>query len=370
MRSFSSNLSSFAAFISVLPLTLGAISVAAPGTAYAQAVEAGDPADIQVMGHRALPRIPARIPTGQIAGVTVDGAVNIIGFDGAKPDIAGRFTVDGHEVTFVTGKATYSIPFADIRSFTIEHSNKGLMRGIKGMMASFAPQGAGQVYSLFRPGAETLTLFYVDDHDGLHGAVLILPKSRKNDVLRAFADAGLTPAAAPVGESPDAGRMADRDMPATHPAMSPGRHSVQVALPVSSTRGVPAAYIAGTYEELVAQMAKGGSFETIYRQGDSRADADALTLATNITQLKKGNAGLRGAVPVVGMIVGKTQIEAEIRLAGADGTLLLKKDLKGSKRTPGENIGATRSLAQRVTRSLEQELGTRNDNRSSKIASN
>jgi hypothetical protein len=363
MRISPSTPSRFAALISALTLSLGA---AVPGAAYAQAVGGSDRADIQVVGRRIPPKVPAR----QIDGVAIDGAVNIIGFDGAKPNAGGRFAFNGSEVTFGTSKAHYSIPFTALRSFTIEHSNKGLMRGTKGLMASFAPQGVGQLYSLFRPGAETLTLFYADEHDGLHGAVLILPKTRKDDVLRAFADAGLTPAAAPIVRLPDADQSADPGSATRRPMGSSGRHNVQVALPVSSAQGVPMAYIAGAYEELVAQMAKGGSFENVYRQGDDRADVHALNLTMTITQLKKGNAGLRGAVPVVGMIVGKTQIEAEIRLADADGMLLLEKDVKGSKRIPGENIAATKSLAQRVSKSLEKGFGAKDDNQPSKLASN
>lgn len=311
--------------------------------------------------------VRAQIVAVSDAPVEVDDVVNIIGFEGVKPNSGGRLIFHSDKIAFVAGETTGSIPYEAIRSFSIEHSNKGLLRGTKGMLASFAPQGAGQLYSVFRPGAETVTLLYTDGNHALHAAVLIMPKKRKDDVLAAFARVGLAPGdAAPADVSDPApelgkGRMRPRSTPGERP-------SVLVTLPVSSAQALPAAYVAGTYEELNTQLAKSGLFTRVWRQGDRRADTDALTLTVDIIRVKKGNAGLRGAVPVVGMVVGKTLIEADVRLADDSGGVLMEKKLKGSKRMVGESMGATKSLAQRVGGSLAKLPGFTRGEPSTQVA--
>jgi len=44
---------------------------------------------------------------------------------------------------------------------------------------------------------------------------------------------------------------------------------------------------------------------------------------------------MRGAIPVVGMLAGKTLIQADMRLADASETPLMTKTIKGSKRMNG-----------------------------------
>jgi hypothetical protein len=340
MRIFINNRLRFTTLALVLSIAMGAATAAMPGAARAQIMAAGD------------------------APMEIDGVVNIIGFDGVKPNSGGRLTFGNNGIAFVDGKTTGSIPFEAIRSFSIEHSNKGLMRGIKGTLAGFAPQGAGQLYSAIRPGAETVSLLYTDRNHALHGAVLIVPKKRRDDVLDAFARAGLAPGNPAMADAPDvSGRI-------THHPMAPGeRPSVHVTLPDSSAQGLPAAYVAGIYEELNAQLARSGLFERVWRQGDVRANSDALVLTMNISRMKKGNAGVRGAIPVVGMVAGKTLIEADVRLADASGGVLWEQKVKGSKRTPGESMAATRSLAQRVGSALAKVPGFRKGEPSVQVAS-
>jgi hypothetical protein len=329
----------FAAIGHALAIALGATTVAIPHAAYAQAAVTDD---IQVVAHR-----PA---ANQVDSVVIDGVVHLIGFDRVKSGSGGRLEFTGDTILLETDKASSTIAFRSVDFFAIEHSTKALMRGVKGKLAGLAPMGVGQLFNAVRAGSETLTLFYTDENDALHGAVVIIPSKSKEDVLLAFARAGLAPGELPKADTPDV----RQGVSGNRLAVSGGRPSIRIALPETDAQLLPAAFTAGIYEELVEQTMRSGLFETVWRQGDVRANGNVLKLTLDITQYKKGNAGMRGALPVVGMVVGKTQIDAEMRLADASGAVILEKEVKGSKRMTGESIDATKSLAQRVTASLAE----------------
>jgi hypothetical protein len=321
-------------------LVFAALTIGVTGQAV-RAEAAGDAA--VTVRHRALMSAP----------VVIEGAVNIVGFDGLAPGTAGRLEIDGDLIRFDGKTAHGTIPMDAVRVMSLEHSNKGLMRGVKGNVASMAPQ-AGQIYSMIRPGAETLTLFYVDEHQGFHGAVLLLPKTSRQSVLQAFDQAGIQPASFMddrLGDSlrPDGVGLAAR-------GHRPREHSVRINLPGSNGK-LPPAFVAATYEELIAQLRKSSMFETVWRQGDVRSDGDASMLDLDVTHYKKGNAGVRGALPVVGMVAGKTLIRADLRFTDAQGTVILQREVKGSVRMMGESIAASKSLAQRVSAALMKEAG-------------
>lgn len=290
----------------------------------------------------AIAAVPALADT---VPAEIKGAVNLLGFDAATPNSSGSLVFRHDDLVFAGSKSSGAIPFAAIRRLSIEHSNKGLLRGTKGTVASFAPQGVGQMYSLFRPGAETLTILYVDQTQGLHGAVVLLPKSSRDETLEAFARAGLQPDT-PSPRDPAATR------PGTRGPIPHDTPSLKVAFPASHAPGLPQAYVAAIYETLITRLTEQKTAGHIWRDGDVRANHNAHNLLVTITHAKKGNAGVRGAIPVAGMIAGKTLIEADVQLTDAFGATLLDGSFKGSKRTPGESIAATQSLAQRVAKAV------------------
>jgi len=109
-----------------------------------------------------------------------------------------RLTLTEHDVSFGTANNSASIPFSAVQAFSVEHPQQGLMRGTKSTVASLAPNGAGQLYSAIRLGAETLTIFYLDEHRALHGAVLIVPKKRKDDCSGRSPMRGFSPGVGPT----------------------------------------------------------------------------------------------------------------------------------------------------------------------------
>lgn len=310
--------------------------------------------DIEVVGRRHVE------PGASIRPVVVDDAINIIGFEDMKPGAKGRLEIVDSGIRLINDKTEAEIPLDAIMAFAVEHTSKGLLRGTAGTLASLAPNGAGQIYSAIRPGAETLTLFYRDENDALHGVVILIPKSSKDETLSAFARLGIEPHdIASLETMQEEGRNGRVWVPAVSNRDDRGRggrQSVQVALPQANDI-LPAAFTAATYEALIAQTRKSGLFEEVWRQGDARTGADALRLSLDVTEYKKGNPGVRGAIPVVGMIAGKTLIRANLRLAESSGRVLLEEEVKGSKRMMGESIAASTSLAQRSTKTLAKAPG-------------
>ncbi|HEX7858550.1 MAG TPA: hypothetical protein VF503_33105 [Sphingobium sp.] len=286
----------------------------------------------------AQPAAPARS-----AAVRIAGAVDLLGLDSLKSGTSGNLYLDKEALSFESDKGAVTVKLKAIRFFAVEHSTKALLRGTPSTMASFAPQGMGQLYSAIRPGAETLTIVYTDRNQAIHMAALSLPKDRKDAVLAVFANAGMGPGGvyfAPQTEGKP--RMTQKGT-----GLFP--EAVRVAFPQSSATNLPAAYLAAIYEGMIAQLEKSHAFTTVWRDGDVRAGNRVSTLTMNVVAVQKGNAGVRGAIPVVGMLAGKTLIRADVQLVDADGTILMNKEFKGSRRMPGESIQATATLTHRVS---------------------
>jgi hypothetical protein len=141
-------------------------------------------------------------------------------------------------------------------------------------------------------------------------------------------------------------------------AKSHGLPSLRVSLLTESVDGIPAEFPIGVYEELVAQLTKSGMFKQVWRQGDTRADSNALTLHINIQQLKKGSARARGLVP----FAGATVIKVDMRLTDSENKVLLEKDMTGAKRLRGESMVVTKNLTKNIKKELSKLPGLKNPN--------
>jgi hypothetical protein len=289
-------------------------------------------------------------PSEDSGSLEIHHVIDVLGFGNLKPESKGNLVVDASRMTFVRGKSHADVSLHSIRAFSISHDNVALIGGTKGVVAGMAPYGAGQAITLIRPGVDTLTLLFMGDDHAVHGAVLLLPKGKGDKVTGALMKAGVS-----SGDYPQTGQTSSSQDVRTgvlnlveDVAEAQGRRSVQVALPTESVDEIPPQFPIGLYEELVAQLGKSGMFETVWRQGDGRADSDVLTLHVDIVQLKKGSARLRGLVP----FAAPTVIKAHIRLTDASNRILLDKDMNGAERLRGENIVAAKHLSQKIKKEL------------------
>ena len=275
---------------------------------------------------------------------------HIVGLEGVKPNISGDLTFNRSTMQFKAGDLQNDIPLRLIQAFSISHDDSALIGGAKGTVAGMAPYGVGQVISAIRPAADTLTLIYSDHNHALHGAILLLPKGKGDDVIATLARSGLTPRDYPKTGSFDPAQAEDKSHVKKEVGAEQGRPSIQVALLTENADGIPTSFPVGVYEDLVASLTKTGMFQRVWRQGDKRATSDSLVLHINIQELKKGSARARGLVP----FTGPTVLKVEVRLTDADGKVLLQKDMDAAKRTRGENLDVTKNLTKKVTKELSK----------------
>lgn len=226
----------------------------------------------------------ARVATAQSSedsgSLEIHHVVDVLGFGNFKPESKGNLVIDAGKMTFVKGKLHAEIPLDSIRAFSINHDNVALIGGAKGAVAGMAPYGTGQAITLIRPGVDTLTLLYMGDDDAVHGTVLLLPKGKGAKVTGVLGKAGVS-----SKDYPQTGLTSSlQGVSAGTPKLvkdtgeAQGRRSVEVALPTESVDRIPPQFPIGLYEELVAQLGKSGMFGNVWREGDSHADSDVLTL--------------------------------------------------------------------------------------------
>ena len=297
----------------------------------------------------------ATLASAQSAGtetgsLEIHHVVNVLGFGNLKPESKGNLVIDGSTMTFIKGKSHAEVPLPVIRAFSVRRDNVALIGGMMGVVTGMAPYGTGAAITLIRPGVDTLTLLYRGDDHAIHGAVLLLPKGKGDKAAGVLLKAGVSSSDYPqtglIGSAQGLGAGALKLVKDVGEPQ--GQRSVQVALPTESVAGIPPQFPIGLYEELVAQLSKSGMFENVWRQGDGRADSDALTLQVDIMKLKKGSARLRGLVP----FAGPTVIKAHIRLTDGSNRVLLEKDMTGAERLRGENIVATKHLSKQIKKEL------------------
>jgi hypothetical protein len=200
-------------------------------------------------------------------------------------------------------------------------------------------------------------LFYRDSDGAIHGCVLVLPKDSGERVTSALA-VQLSPTDYPkTGDlmPSETQHNPGTQMPATSGLNKP---SVEVTLPSVSVDGIPSAFPAAVYEDLIEQLTQSGLFAHVWRAGDIRRTPDTLVLHLDIENWKKGSARSRGFK----VFTGATEIRSSVTLVDASGRTVYQGKVDGTKRSNGENLEATNSLAKHVSKALKKTSDLRLNN--------
>ncbi len=286
----------------------------------------------------------------QSSPVRIEDIVNVIGLED-KPGGIGYLTVDEKAMILNIHGHSTAIPLHSILAFSVAHDDKSLIRGVKGQLAEAAPYGVGAVITSIRPSTDVLTVFYMDAEGAVQGCVLVLPKDTGKSVISALASAGISPMNYPrIGKTGNLTTAETRREPETHVAPTPTRPSIEVALPSESVDGIPPAFVAAVFEDLIQQLTQSGLFAHVWREGDVRTTPDTLVLHSDLESWKKGSACQRGLVP----FTGATLIKTRITLANASGRTVFQSEVDGSKRTKGESLDVAKSLAKHVRKAVEK----------------
>ncbi len=302
--------------------------------------------------HICAAQMPASTDTAsqrtQPAPVRIESVVHIVGLDD-KPGGTGDLSFDEKAMTLRVHGHSTTIPLRSILAFSVVLDDRPLISGTKGKLAEAAPYGVGFAVTMTRPSAEALTMFYRDSDGAIHGCVLVLPKDSGDRVTSALA-VQLSPTDYPkTGDLMPSETRHDpgTQMPATSGLYKP---SVEVTLPSESVDGIPSAFPAAVYEDLIEQLTQSGLFAHVWRAGDIRRTPDTLVLHLDIENWKKGSARSRG----LNLFTGATKIKSSVTLVDASGRTVYQGKVDGEKRSNGENLEATNSLAKHVSKALKK----------------
>ena len=140
------------------------------------------------------------------------------------------------------------------------------------------------------------------------------------------------------------------DQKTTLPNDTHKRWSIQVAEVQSDATNLDPVFRVAIYENLLAELARTGTFNTIYRAGDRSIPADnLLILRVNVRKFEAGSETKRAVTTVA----GATKITAHFRLEIQAGRILKEDVVHGNVRFVGNNMSATRKLAHGVASKIK-----------------
>ena len=116
-------------------------------------------------------------------------ATHLLGFANARNNSTGTLSVQGDSLQFQqNGKPAATVKIALVRNVLLGAESKQVGGLPMTLGKTAAPFGGGRVVSLFaHKKYDTLTLEYVDDDEGIHGAIFQLTKGQgelvKNELI-------------------------------------------------------------------------------------------------------------------------------------------------------------------------------------------
>ena len=128
------------------------------------------------------------------------------------------------------------------------------------------------------------------------------------------------------------------------------RWSIQIAEVQSDAANLDPVFRVAIYENLLSELAKTGTFKTIYRAGDRSVPPDnLLILRVRVRKFEAGSETKRAVTTVA----GATKITAHFRLEIQAGRILKEDVVHGNVRFVGNNMSATRKLAHGVASKIK-----------------
>ena len=265
-----------------------------------------------------------------------DSVVYVAGLADVKPSSSGSLSLTQDTVVFANKHVQGSIPLQRITAVSIG-DERVATGGSAGKVARVIPMGVGQAMgAVTNKNVGVLTIEYLDQTGGYHGAVFEVPKTQVALAQQQFT-AHIGPASAIESHSC-------------------GGSVVPNTLLVEEIRSsgveLPAEYRALLYEELVDQLGVSNGASTVYRVGDAAAGCSARKLQISVTAFKKGNEALRASTGPVGLFVGASSVTFHMTLVDSTGVILFDKSVKASKHGDGDSLSVTRNLAKNVSKCL------------------
>jgi hypothetical protein len=107
-------------------------------------------------------------------------ATHVLGFEGARHHTSGYLRIQGNAVLFQRdGNPIAQVNICSIQDISVEDADKQIGGTAMTLAKTAAPYGGGRMVSLFaHKKYDFLTVEYLDDRGGIHGAIFQLDKGQ------------------------------------------------------------------------------------------------------------------------------------------------------------------------------------------------
>ena len=289
-------------------------------------------------------------------------ATHVLGFEGARHNTTGDLRIQGEAVEFQRNRETTAeVGISSVQDIFVEDENKQIGGTAMTLGKAAVPYGGGRVVSLFaHKKYDVLTVEYLDNDGGFHGAIFQLGKGQGQSFENFLVVHGAhvsspddrTPRRTPEVKPQilaSAGPVGSSTNKKNEEVLS---WSVLVDRVDADEVGLEPSFRASIYESLLEELAKTRQFKQLFRSGDRKAnDVPSLLILKTTVQKYTPGSETRRAVTTVG---GATKLNVRIQLLTRDGRVVLGTAVNGNVRFMGGNLRATHNLAHNVAQTLKR----------------
>jgi len=276
-------------------------------------------------------------PVIQTSGWRSAHAVHVLGMPDVKARENGSLIITPQHLTFVGKSASSTIDLPSIVALSAGNERVELWGMTGRLMRMAVPYGGGAVFATFmHHQRDMLTVEFVDDRGGYHGAVFYLPGNESEQALRYIAPP-------PVAHHDMAGP------PCPIAGINP--NSILVKPLTTGQFNFPAAYRVLVYEHVIDRLRQIPGTE-VHRDAVTQGgeNCSQYTMRLSATAFKPGSQVVRASTGPVGFFVGVTEITMDVEITDAKGTTVLHDQIKATQRGESESMNVIDKTAQQVVK--------------------
>jgi len=273
-------------------------------------------------------------------------ATHVLGFEGARRNANGELSIEDGVVRFQrAGSPPAQLSISSVQNISLGEEDNQVGGVPMTLSKAVVPYGGGRIVSLFsHKKYDTVTIEYLDNAAGFHGAIFRMTKGLGQEFK-----SNLIARGALIEQSVDPAPQ--QSAPQEFPNASQ-QWSVQVQRVEAGATNLDPCFSAAIYENLLEELANTHRFEHVFRSGDRNAnDVPGLLVLKTLVQKYTPGSETQRAVTTVS---GATKLNVRIQLLTRDGHRLLDHAVQGDVRFFGDNLRATHNLAHNIAKTLKQ----------------
>jgi hypothetical protein len=284
------------------------------------------------------------LPENSVATFPIH-VTHVLGFEDVRRNASGDLSIYNNDLRFQRdGNSAAQVTISSIQNISLGEQDKQV-GGVPMMMGKAAlPYSGGRVVSLFsHKKYDSLTIEYLDNNGGFHGAIFRLAKGQGEAFKNALIAHG-----AQISRSDDQAPVQN----ASQESLEGQKWSVQVDRVDPGGTSLDHCFSDAIYENLLRQLSRSKRFKDVLRSGDRNArDVSGVLVLKTIVEKYSPGSETRRAVTTV---IGATKLKVHIQLITRNGRVVLDRAVEGNVRFIGENLGATNKVANNTAKILKR----------------